>query len=174
MRTPTRPAPGAGARAHAGVGPGACFLDGQECKREAQHVSRSVAIRLRQASRARYAWPRTGGASTPVYPRQRCLLVAGRSSPPGLPRWREEPAVDLSLRTTTLPVLTRRPMRRLTDAVIRPPWWPHRPLPRAGSPLVRPAGCPRRPTGGVGTGTCSPLLSGKRRQGRSCRIRTLI
>jgi hypothetical protein len=60
-------------------------------------------------------------------------------------------------------------------AVIRPPWWPPRPRPRAGSPLVRPAGCTRRPTGGVGTGTCSPLLPGPGEgKGGTCRIRTHI
>jgi hypothetical protein len=77
------------------------------------------------------------------------------------------PAVSLSLRKKTLTVLPRRPMRRLTDAVLQPPWWPHRPRPRAGSPLVRPAGVTRRPTGGVGTGTFSLWMQAQNRQGRS-------
>jgi hypothetical protein len=84
------------------------------------------------------------------------------------------PAVDRSRRTTTLPVLPRRPRRRLIAAVLRPPWVPPRPLPRAGSPLGRPAGCPRRPTGGVGTGIFSLWMQAQNRKGRSCRIRTRI
>ena len=83
-------------------------------------------------------------------------------------------AVDLSLRTKTLPVLPRRPRRRRTAAVLRPPWVPHRPLPRAGSPLVRPAGGTRRPTGGVETGTCSRQMSPTNPPGRRGRIRTFI
>ena len=82
--------------------------------------------------------------------------------------------MDLSLRTKTIPVLTRRPMLRLTDAVLRPPWLPQRTLPRAGSPLVRHAGFTRQQTGRVGTGTFSPLLPGKMRKGRPCRIRSVI
>jgi hypothetical protein len=140
-----------------------------------QHVSRSVAIRLRPAGAGamrmathRGALPRpcvpgSAACSWQAGHRRRGSLAGGRS-----------PAVDRCRRTPTLPVLPRRPMRRLTDAVLRPPWWPQRPLPRAGSPLVRPAGVTRRPTGGVGTGNFSLQLSPQNRKGRMCRIRSLI
>jgi hypothetical protein len=84
-------------------------------------------------------------------------------------------AVDLSLRTKTLPVLPRRRIGRLIDVVLRPPWWPQRPLPWAGSPLVRPAGFTRRPTGGGGRGYVLPCFQGPGEgKGRMCRIRSRI
>jgi hypothetical protein len=140
-----------------------------------QHGSGRVAIRLRQAfAGAMLMATNRGVLPRPLVPGSHaCSWQAGYRLRGSLSGERST-AVSLSLRTQTLPVRTRRPMLRLTDAVLRPPWWPQRPLPGAGSPLVRPAGCTRRPTGGVGTGTFSPLLPGKRRQGRPCRIRSRI
>jgi hypothetical protein len=142
-----------------------------------QPGSRRVARHLRQAfaGAMRMATHR-GVLPLPCVPgRDACSWQAGHRLRGSLAGARS-PAVDLSRRTTTLPVLPRRPMLRLTDAVLRPPWWPSRPLPRTGSPLVRPAGCTRRPTatGGVGTGTFSLWMQAQNRKGRSCRIRTLI
>jgi hypothetical protein len=140
-----------------------------------QHVSRSVAILLRQAlAGAMLIATHRGGFPLPFVPgSDACSWQAGHRLRGSLSGERST-AVSLSLRKKTLPLLTRLPMLRLTDAVIRPPWLPQRTLPRAGSPLVRPAGFTRRPTGGVGTGTFSPLLPGKMRQGRPCRIRSVI
>ena len=140
-----------------------------------QHGSRRVARRLRQACAGamRMATHR-GGLHRPRVPGSAaCSGQAGHRRRGSLAGTRS-PAVDLSRRTTTLPVLTRLPIRRLTHAVLRPPWWPPRTLPRAGAPLVRPAGCTRRPTGGVGTGTFSLWMQAQNRKGRSCRIRTRI
>jgi hypothetical protein len=140
-----------------------------------QHVSRSVAICLRQAGAgARRLATHRGGFPLPCVPGSAaCSGQAGHRLRGSLAGARS-PAVDRSRRTTTLPGLPRRPLRRRTAAVLRPPWWPPRPRPRAGAPLVRPAGCTRRPTGGVGTETCSLQLSPKNRKGRSCRIRSVI
>ena len=140
-----------------------------------QPGSRRVAIRLRQAfaGAMRMAMHR-GGFPRPCVPgRDACSGQAGHRRRGSLSGERT-PAVSLSLHTKTLPWLTRRPMLRLTDAVIRPPWLPQRPLPQAGSPLVRPAGCTRRPTGSVGTGTFALWPQGKNGQGWSCRIRSVI
>jgi hypothetical protein len=140
-----------------------------------QHESLRVAIRLRQAfaGAMRMATHR-GVLPLPLVPGSAaCSWQAGHRRRGSLSGARST-AVDRSLRTQTLPWLPRRPRLRLTDAVIRPPWWHQRTLPRAGSPLVRPAGVTRQPTGGVGTGTFAPVLPGKRRQGRTCRIRSLI
>jgi hypothetical protein len=139
-----------------------------------QHVSRSVAICLRPAGagamRMATHWgvlprpcvPGSAACSGQAGHRRRGSLAGERST-----------AVDLSLKKA-LPVLPRLPRRRLTDAVLRPPWWPHRPLPRAGSPLVRPAGCTRRPIGG-GWGHVLPCSQGPGEgKGRPCRIRSLI
>jgi hypothetical protein len=140
-----------------------------------QHGSRRVAIRLRQACAGamRMATHR-GVLPRPCVPgREACSGQAGHRLRGSLSGARS-PAVSLSRRTTTLPVLPRLPLLPLTDAVSRPPWWPHRPQPRAGSPLMRPAGCTRRPTGGVGTGTSSLWMQAQNRKGRSCRIRSVI
>ena len=70
----------------------ACFLDGQEGKREASAWVAPCSDTPEAGVRGRNAHGHApGGLATPVCPRPRCLLVAGRSSPPGLPRWREEP-----------------------------------------------------------------------------------
>ena len=116
-----------------------------------QHGSRSVAICLRQAfAGAMLMATHRGGFPLPFVPgSDACSWQAGHRLRGSLAGERST-AVSLSLRTKTLPWLTRLPMRRLTDAVIPPPWLPHRTLPRAGSPLVRPAGFTRRPTGGGG------------------------
>jgi hypothetical protein len=126
---------------------------GTMARKKPQPGSRRVALRLRQTcAGARRMATHRGGLPRPVVPSSdACSWQAGYRLRGSLAGERNT-AVDLSLRTQTLPVLPRRPMRRRTDAVLRPPWWPPRPLPRAGSPLVRPAGCTRRPTGGGGDG----------------------
>ena len=141
----------------------ACFLAGHEGKRAASAwVAQSsdtpeAGVRGREAH-GHAPW----GLATPVsVSGSRCLA----------PSW--QACSVLSLRHT-LPVLPRRPMLRLTDAVIRPPWWPQRTLPRAGVASGAPCRLHTPANRGVGTGTCSPLLPGKRRQGRTCRIRSLI
>jgi hypothetical protein len=132
----------------------------------------------RQRARGRrsgmqYSWNR-GGFPRPLDPgSDACSWQAGHHLRGSLSGARS-PAVDLSRRTQTLPVLPRWPRLRLTAAVLRPPWWPPRPLPRAGSPLVRPAGVTRRPTRGVGRGTFSLWLPAQNRKGGSCRIRSVI
>jgi hypothetical protein len=140
-----------------------------------QHGSLRVARPLRQAfaGAMRMATHR-GVLPLPCVPgSDACSWQAGHRRRGSLSGARST-AVSLSLRNKTLSVLPRRPMLRLTDAVIRPPWWPPRMLPRTGSPLVRPAGCTRRPTGGVGTGDVSLWLTPTIGTGRARRIRTSI
>jgi hypothetical protein len=148
---------------------------GKRANGKPQHGSRRVAITLRQAFAGamrmathrgvlpRPCVPGSAACSWQAGHRLRGFLAGERST-----------AVDRSRRTTTFPVLPRRPLLRLTGAVLRPPWWPPRTQPRVGSPLVRPAGCTRRPTGGVGTGTFSLWLTGQNRKGRTRRIRSVI
>jgi len=116
-----------------------------------QHGSLRVAILLRQAfAGAMLMVTHRGVLPRPFVPgSEACFGQAGHRLRGSLSGERST-AVDLSLRQKTLPVLPRRPMRRLTDAGLRPPWLPPCTLPRAGAPLVRPAGCTRQPTGGDG------------------------
>jgi hypothetical protein len=148
---------------------------GQSASGKPQPGSRRVALRLRPAGAGalRMATHR-GVFPRPCVPgRAACSGQAGRRRR-GAFAGERSTAVDRSRRTHTLPVLPRRPRRRLTDAVLRPPWWPPRPRPRAGSPLVRPAGCIRRPTGG-GRGHVLPCFQGPGEgKGRMCRIRSRI
>jgi hypothetical protein len=120
------------------------------------HGSRRVARRLRQVlAGAMLMATHRGGLPRPCVPgSDACSWQAGHRRRGSLAGARST-AVSLSLRKKTLPVLPRRPRRRLTDAVLRPPSWPHRTLPRTGAPLGRPACDTRRPTGGVGTAFCS-------------------
>ena len=145
MRTPTRPAPGAGASAHAGVGPG-CLLPGlARWQAGSLSLGRAGGDTPEAGSRARSHAP---WGLAPLCPRAR-LLVADRHA---------------VLRPPTL-VPPRRV--RLTDAAVRPG------CPRHCRRRVRPAGYAGKPGGGDGD-PVSLASRGREAQGRTCRIRSLI